>query len=120
MGMNRENQQKLKAYLDAIESDGEIASFVARRIRIEGTFRSRDRNAQVWAVNFALLTGLTQLVLLLRQVPYRLIFNYFMTLRPDLIRNMRASVPAIAACLLIFILGGALFWNAKKSGGKSL
>ncbi len=118
--MERTTQEKLKTYLDGMASNGEITSYVMRRIRIEAAFPQRDKTAYIWAINFALLTAIANLAAFLQNLPYGTIFSFLSSFRrywaPNL--NLTALTPlSWWLALLPLGLGVIIFLNAKKLGG---
>lgn len=108
------NQEKLKTYLDRIASNGEIASFVMRRIRLESTFHERNKNIQFWAINFACATALINLLLLLRQLPYRAIANSLLAFSIYWAPTINFTLPAIILFALALTGIGVFIWHTKK------
>lgn len=107
----------IKAYIDGINSSGEITPWVMRRIRLEKDFSKREKNAQIWAVNFAMLTAIVNLIIILRNLPIKLVINVLSFLRIDwLISNAAPFLEIIS--VLLFGCSLAIL-NIKKIGGNN-
>ena len=115
--MNTAQQKVLQAYFDGKKSNGEISAFVLRRIRMDSTFGQQEKTAQIWAVNFALVTIIINLFLLLQKLPYRLLLNAINNIR-QIAAIITSPAPPAAIFMGLLLISGIAVLTVKMLGGK--
>lgn len=112
--MNSASQQKLTEYLDGLTTGGELAGFVMRRIRLEGTFGQREAKAGIWALNFALITAIVNIAILIRQLPFKLIYDCLAAFNLYWAPRLSLNFPVTATFIFALLAAAAAIWKAKK------